>query len=539
MNQDEQQQINRKAKAEALAAIENMPVEATALVNYQSKGRVVIIGNEQAVEIAPRLSENLHAMVILTEGEESPGVPQVPLGGRDISVEGFLGDYKIRITGGGEQNSEIIATDLVLDLSPEPQINSQISPPGYIHSNLDENGLQPAIDELSGLTGSFEKPRFFNYNPEICAHGYAGKTACHQCIDACPADAIISIGEKIEVNPNLCQGGGTCTTVCPSGAIRYAYPTPRDNLDRLRKLLSVYREQGGRDPVLVFIAEADSAAAESLNGNQLPFLLEELASAGLETWLSVLAFGANSLQLIAGKNLPPSSDKALREQLLTVDELLTAMGYQKGLVGIKTIDEILDQPKVSMPEIKPAGFSGMGGKRQTAYLAIDHLHDQASSTESLVNLSEGAPFGMAEVDGNACTLCFSCVSGCPGKALLTAGEGVPQLQFIEENCLQCGICTQICPEDAISISPRLLFDPASRKARRKLHEEAPYLCTSCGKPFATRSVIDNMLEKLKGHYMFQDERARRRLTMCEDCRVIDIVQDPEAINGDLDQGFRQ
>jgi ferredoxin len=123
--------------------------------------------------------------------------------------------------------------------------------------------------------------------------------------------------------------------------------------------------------------------------------------------------------------------------------------------------------------------------------------------------------------------------------LLTAGEGVPQLQFIEENCLQCGMCTQICPEDAISISPRLLFDPAPRKARRKLHEEAPYLCTSCGKPFATRSVIDNMLEKLKGHYMFQDERARRRLTMCEDCRVIDIVQDPDAINGDLDQGIRQ
>jgi ferredoxin len=516
-----------------------MPVEATALVNYQSKGRVVIIGNEQAAEIAPRLSEKLHAMVVLTEGEESPGVTQVPLGGREIAVEGFLGDYKIRITGGGDQNSETIASDIVLDLSPEPLINSQISPPGYIHSSLEEDALQQAIDELSGLTGSFEKPRFFSYNPEICAHGYAGKTACNRCVEACPADAIISIGEKIEVNPNLCQGGGTCTTVCPSGAIRYAYPTPRDNLDRLRKLLSVYREQGGSDPILVFIAEADSAVAESLDGNQLPFLLEELASVGLETWLSVLAFGARTLQLIAGKDLPQSSDIALRQQLRTADELLMAMGYEKGLVSIKMVDEVLDQSKVSMPDINPAGFSGMGGKRQTAYLAIDHLHAQAESPASSVNLSEGAPFGMAEVDGNACTLCFSCVSACPGKALLTAGEGVPQLQFIEENCLQCGMCTQICPEDAISISPRLLFDPAPRKARRKLHEEAPYLCTSCGKPFATRSVIDNMLEKLKGHYMFQDERARRRLTMCEDCRVIDIVQDPDAINGDLDQGFRQ
>jgi hypothetical protein len=33
--------------------------------------------------------------------------------------------------------------------------------------------------------------------------------------------------------------------------------------------------------------------------------------------------------------------------------------------------------------------------------------------------------------------------------------------------------------------------------------------------------------------MFQNERAKRRLMMCEDCRVADIVQDPDA----MQQGF--
>ena len=154
-------------------------------------------------------------------------------------------------------------------------------------------------------------------------------------------------------------------------------------------------------------------------------------------------------------------------------------------------------------------------------------------------LSAGAPFGTADVDAHACTLCFSCVSACPGKALQTGGEGVPQLLFIEENCLQCGMCTRTCPEDALWITPRLIFDAESRSRKRKLHEEPPFLCTSCGKPFATRSVIDNMLNKLKGHHMFQSERARRRLTLCEDCRVIDIVQDPDALNGGLDGPIRQ
>ena len=49
-----------------------------------------------------------------------------------------------------------------------------------------------------------------------------------------------------------------------------------------------------------------------------------------------------------------------------------------------------------------------------------------------------------------------------------------------------------------------------------------------------------MQEKLKDHYMFDSERALNRLKMCEDCRVVDIAQDPEAMGGQFDplKGFR-
>ena len=185
-----------------------------------------------------------------------------------------------------------------------------------------------------------------------------------------------------------------------------------------------------------------------------------------------------------------------------------------------------------MPEITTAGFSAVGGKRQTAYMAIDHLFDQAARPKPLANLPTGAPFGTAYVEGQSCTLCFSCVGACPGKAL-QAGEGEPKLRFIEANCLQCGMCTRTCPENAIWITPRLLFDRTARHKLRTLYEEEPFCCTTCGKPFATRSVIDSMLSKLQGHWMFQDERARKRLTMCEDCRVVDAVQDPDAMESGI------
>jgi len=95
------------------------------------------------------------------------------------------------------------------------------------------------------------------------------------------------------------------------------------------------------------------------------------------------------------------------------------------------------------------------------------------------------------------------------------------------------MCTRTCPENAIWITPRLLFDRPARHKLRTLYGEDPFCCTSCGKPFATHSVIDSMFSKLQGHWMFQDERARKRLTMCEDCRVVDAVQDPDAMEAGI------
>ncbi|MEJ2403462.1 MAG: 4Fe-4S binding protein [Candidatus Thiodiazotropha sp.] len=534
-----QHSIRGEAKRAALEAMAKLPIQTTSLINYQSKGRAVIIGDNQALEVAPRLNEHLNTLLILSEGVEEPGVALVPLGGRSIRLEGYLGNFQIHLGEAGKPNAERVAADLILDLGPEPLIQSQLKPPGYIHTSLEEPALQAAMDELCGLTGQFTKPRYFDYNPDICAHGHAGKRACTNCIDACPADAITSLAERVEVNPYLCQGGGVCATVCPSGAMRYQFPSPRDNLDRLRKLLSVYREQGGSEPVVVLVAESDDPQVEPTQQNHLPFQVEELASVGLEFWLSALAYGARAVLLVNGGSMPASSAKALDEQRLFAGEILSALGYPKDavrLVGPEALAATTDQ---LMPEIEAAGYSGLGNKRQTAFMAIDHLHRMAQRTKPLATLSTGAPFGTADVDAKACTLCFSCVGACPGKALQTGGEGIPQLLFVEENCLQCGMCTRTCPEDAIWITPRLVFDEQARKRARKLHEEQPFHCTSCGKPFATQSVIDNMLNKLKDHYMFQSERGRRRLTLCEDCRVIDIVQDQEAMQGGLDDQIRQ
>ena len=133
----------------------------------------------------------------------------------------------------------------------------------------------------------------------------------------------------------------------------------------------------------------------------------------------------------------------------------------------------------------------------------------------------GAPYGEVRVDRAKCTMCMSCVGACPESALMD-GVDRPLLKFLERNCVQCGLCEATCPEDAITLHPRLLLAPAVREAR-VLNETEPFRCVSCDKPFGTRQMVEAMMGRLGGHSMFSSNGALRRLQMCADCRVVDMM----------------
>jgi ferredoxin len=96
--------------------------------------------------------------------------------------------------------------------------------------------------------------------------------------------------------------------------------------------------------------------------------------------------------------------------------------------------------------------------------------------------------------------------------------------------VQCGLCAKTCPENAITLQPRLwLADGGkARRQMRVLAEQEPYRCVKCGKPFGTLRAIENMLSKLSGHSAFQGAAAER-LKMCSDCRVIDMYSNPNEV----------
>ena len=150
----------------------------------------------------------------------------------------------------------------MLDLSRQPLIRVPQLPQGYLAPGADPLEQALAAQKLTALVGEFEKPRFFQYREKICAHSRSGKTGCTQCIDVCSTGAISADGDHVKVEPHLCAGCGGCATVCPSGAMTYAYPQAADTGMRLKTLLSTYRDAGGKD-ACILIHDARRGARSS------------------------------------------------------------------------------------------------------------------------------------------------------------------------------------------------------------------------------------------------------------------------------------
>jgi ferredoxin len=439
--------------------------------------------------------------------------------------------------------------DLVLDLRAQPAFLQHAPPQGYFHLPLPPagegwgEGEFAQILKLRELVGEFEKPKFFVYKQKLCAHSRNEVVGCHACIDVCSAEAISSekSRQQIKVNPNLCVGCGTCTTVCPTGALSYAYPRAGEQGMKLKTLLSTYARAGGKAPVLLLhtqergqalVEELGRAAqlgvASGVPANVIPLTLWHTASAGLDLWLSAVAYGASQVAVLTTSEEAPQYLDALREQMDVAQTILNGLGYvgtHFTLVRAQTQAD-LDQELALLAPNRPvvpaaaARFAVAAEKRATLEFALDHLAEHAPARAQEIALpAKGSPFGTIEVDKDKCTMCLSCVSACPAAALQD-NPNLPQLRFIEKNCVQCGLCATTCPEDAIALTPRLLLG-AARKEARVLNEMQPYACVRCGKPFGTLKAIEAMLGKLAGHSMFQGA-ALERLKMCGDCRVIDI-----------------
>ena len=429
--------------------------------------------------------------------------------------------------------------DVVLNLTSEAFFSQHQPPQGYFAPGADPMARIRAIAEIAMLKGEFEKPKFFNYRANICAHSRNKKTGCTQCIDICSTKAIAPKGDHIEVTPQLCMGCGACTTVCPSGALAYVVPRVSDLGTQIKTLLRTYHASGGKDAALLLHdANAGMAAigalarkGDGLPSRYVPLALEHPAAAGMDVWLGAFAYGATAVTVLLTEDIAPQYAMALKAQADVANMVLAALGFQDASVRVATaqsLSTVLWSSPRGLAVRVPATFNLTNDKRGTLDAVFAHLLEHAPTPTPVIALSKGSPFGEIVVNADKCTMCLACVGSCPEGALADNPEA-PQLRFIESKCVQCGICEKTCPEQAITLVPRLNLTAEAKKPR-VLNIAEILGCSRCGKPLGAKKMIENMFDKLSTHSMFPDDASRARIKMCADCRVVDLYTDENPID---------
>ncbi len=536
-----QSRISLDAKIAALMALGALPPFApVASVSYQSSGRLLVIADDigRATAAIAGLDATLTMAVLWTSSAPAPKSAETEIvTGKLVSLRGYLGAFELVFE---EQVGSVAQTapfDLVLDLRIQPMFGMHQPPQGYFHA-VNDATLAKALAELPDMIGEFEKPKFFAYKESICAHSRSKKTGCNKCIDICSAAAISSLGDIVKIDPHLCMGCGACSTVCPSGAMSYQYPLMADRGAQLKTLLNSYRiaaKGQGAAPVVLFHNATDGrdaiiALAKTGSGlpvNMLPLETWHVASTGVDILLGAIAYGAGHVAILAAGSEAPQYIDALKAEMALGETILHALGFAGSHFSILAASDGVI-PGLTLQNIAPgetvpvsAGFNLSNDKRGTLEFVIEHLMRHAKLKPEQIVLPAGSMYGTLNVDKQKCTMCMACAGACPESALMDGGDK-PQLKFLERNCVQCGLCETTCPENAISLVSRLLLTDA-RKTEVVLNAAEPFDCISCGKALGTKQMIDNMLGKLAGHSMFQGEGKLKRLQMCADCRVVDMM----------------
>src|SRR5207302_1753551 len=182
------------------------PLPEIPFVSLESEGVALIYGrDEHAIEAGKLLADHLDVTVLIarSKGLMPPRVSAFPVVQGTIKLaKGHLGAFEVvvddyaapapssrgALSFGVPRDGTVSRCDLIIDLSGgAPLFSAPDLRDGYLRADPDDPAaMLSAVLKARDLVGGFDKPRYIDFTPEICAHSRSRIVGCRRCLDLCP-----------------------------------------------------------------------------------------------------------------------------------------------------------------------------------------------------------------------------------------------------------------------------------------------------------------------------------------------------------------
>ncbi|MFB6123929.1 MAG: 4Fe-4S dicluster domain-containing protein [Haloferacaceae archaeon] len=417
------------------------------------------------------------------------------------------------------------------------------------------------VAAVERLLGGVEKPAHLDFEMDVCAAGESSQQGCTACVDACPHEAVARPSvDDVEFDPVACQDCGACTSACPTGAVTLRDPSNRRLAREVEALLDAGDDGGGLlarsgragidTPVVAFVCDERARAALRAYGRRaasdgdvsyppiLPVSVGCTDTVGEAHAMHALAAGADGVAVVGcGEgclHAGPDPKAALVDRLnratsdLGLGERVAFFAPERGdpasfVADLSAFVDGLDSSPVPAGDHEARGesrnrrppFNSHDWTLESVRAILDHATPDREVIRGLKD------FGVMSVD-DACNLTPTCSTLCPTDAIRRTDEG--ELQFAHEDCVNCGLCEDGCPETAIEMTGGLDLSrlPENRDGERweTVYEGEMMACARCGEPFTSAGSVERVREEV-GDLVegVAPDGDRSIFEYCGDCRA--------------------
>ncbi|PID76387.1 MAG: hypothetical protein CSB24_06915 [Deltaproteobacteria bacterium] len=350
-------------------------------------------------------------------------------------------------------------------------------------------------------------------NQDLCQYSSKLKKGCTICRQSCQHGAISIKNGSIAIDYHLCTECGQCISACPTGAMQFE----RFGDSAFASFFNIFKIRPGMAAVIGNEQQLHQLwwqhrGTDNFAGS---FFLEYPEPAALSAFhfLHLVRQGAARIIILSDSKKNQAEGRA--------NDLLKSFFDCKDVVQQCTVETIIQELQNSkdIKSLMPTSASDIPFNNRRVNLAglLKDFHGQAAADVYLTREEHGA-FATITCDDQKCTQCFACLNECKVQAL-KAGAGAMSLTRNVSLCVGCGVCTAVCPEQALflrggAVVSSQFFEDV------ELAKTEPMLCRECGKEFGSKKSFERVMAILsdknmtdKGHFEY-----------CETCRVIKMFE---------------